>query len=47
MSPPVPQREVHQSTGLGVAARILRELGAGLLELREAVAARYAAGGRP
>ena len=28
----------------GVAARILKELGAGLLELREAVAAQYAAG---
>ena len=30
--------------GEGVAARILQELGAGLLELREAVAAQYAAG---
>jgi hypothetical protein len=30
--------------GEGVAARVLQELGAGLLELREAVAAQYAAG---
>jgi hypothetical protein len=33
--------------GDGVAARILQEFGAGLLELREAVAARYAAGVDP
>jgi hypothetical protein len=33
--------------GEGVAARVLQELGAGLLELREAVAARYAAGVEP
>jgi hypothetical protein len=33
--------------GEGVAARILQELGAGLLELREAVAAQYAAGVDP
>jgi hypothetical protein len=33
--------------GEGVAARVLQELGAGLLELREAVAARYAAGVDP
>jgi Clp amino terminal domain, pathogenicity island component len=32
------------SEGEGVAARVLQELGAGLLELREAVAAQYAAG---
>jgi hypothetical protein len=31
--------------GEGVAARVLEELGGGLLELREAVVARYAAGG--
>jgi ATP-dependent Clp protease ATP-binding subunit ClpC len=30
--------------GEGVAAWVLQEFGAGLLELREAVAARYAAG---
>ncbi|HEX8862010.1 MAG TPA: Clp protease N-terminal domain-containing protein [Actinomycetes bacterium] len=35
------------SEGEGVAARVLQELGAGLLELREAVAARYAAGVEP
>jgi ClpA/ClpB-like protein len=35
------------SEGEGVAARILQELGAGLLELREAVAAQYAAGVDP
>jgi Clp amino terminal domain, pathogenicity island component len=35
------------SEGEGVAARVLQELGAGLLELREAVAARYAAGVDP
>jgi ATP-dependent Clp protease ATP-binding subunit ClpC len=35
------------SEGEGVAARVLQELGAGLLELREAVAARYAAGADP
>jgi Clp amino terminal domain, pathogenicity island component len=35
------------SEGEGVAARVLQELGAGLLELREAVAARYAAGAAP
>jgi ATP-dependent Clp protease ATP-binding subunit ClpA len=33
--------------GEGVAARVLQELGAGLLELREAVAAQYAAGVDP
>ena len=33
--------------GEGVAARVLQELGAGLLELREAVAALYAAGVEP
>jgi Clp amino terminal domain, pathogenicity island component len=33
--------------GEGVAARVLQELGAGLLELREAVAAHYAAGVDP
>jgi hypothetical protein len=33
--------------GDGVAARVLQELGAGLLELREAVAAQYAAGVDP
>jgi len=33
--------------GEGVAARILQELGAGLLELREAVASQYAAGADP
>jgi hypothetical protein len=33
--------------GEGVAARVLQELGAGLLELREAVAAQYAAGVEP
>jgi ATP-dependent Clp protease ATP-binding subunit ClpA len=33
--------------GEGVAARVLQELGAGLLELREAVLARYAAGADP
>jgi len=33
--------------GEGVAARVLQELGAGLLELREAVAAKYAAGVDP
>jgi hypothetical protein len=33
--------------GEGVAARVLEGLGAGLLELREAVAARYAAGANP
>jgi hypothetical protein len=33
--------------GEGVAARVLEELGAGLLQLREAVAARYAAGAEP
>jgi Clp amino terminal domain, pathogenicity island component len=33
--------------GEGVAARILQELGAGLLELREAVASQYAAGVDP
>jgi Clp amino terminal domain, pathogenicity island component len=33
--------------GEGVAARVLQELGAGLLELREAVADRYAAGVDP
>jgi hypothetical protein len=33
--------------GEGVASRVLQELGAGLLELREAVAARYAAGVDP
>jgi len=33
--------------GEGVAARVLQELGGGLLELREAVAARYAAGVDP
>jgi ATP-dependent Clp protease ATP-binding subunit ClpC len=32
------------SEGDGVAARVLQELGAGLLQLREAVAAQYAAG---
>jgi hypothetical protein len=35
------------SEGKGVAARVLQELGAGLLELREAVAAQYAAGVDP
>ena len=35
------------SEGEGVAARVLQELGAGLLELREAVAAQYAAGVDP
>jgi Clp amino terminal domain, pathogenicity island component len=35
------------SEGEGVAARVLQELGGGLLELREAVAARYAAGSIP
>jgi ATP-dependent Clp protease ATP-binding subunit ClpC len=35
------------SEGEGVAAQILQELGAGLLELREAVAAQYAAGVDP
>ena len=35
------------SEGEGVAARVLQELGAGLLELREAVAAQYAAGVNP
>jgi Clp amino terminal domain, pathogenicity island component len=35
------------SDGEGVAARVLQELGAGLLELREAVAAQYAAGVDP
>ena len=33
--------------GEGVAARVLQELGGGLLELREAVAAQYAAGVNP
>jgi hypothetical protein len=33
--------------GEGVAARVLQDLGAGLLELREAVAAQYAAGVDP
>jgi hypothetical protein len=33
--------------GDGVAARVLQELGGGLLELREAVAAQYAAGADP
>jgi hypothetical protein len=33
--------------GDGVAARVLQELGAGLLELQEAVAAQYAAGVEP
>jgi len=33
--------------GQGVAAQVLQELGAGLLELREAVAAQYAAGVDP
>jgi hypothetical protein len=33
--------------GEGVAARVLQELGGGLLELREAVAAQYAAGADP
>jgi Clp amino terminal domain, pathogenicity island component len=33
--------------GEGLAARVLQELGAGLLELREAVAAQYAAGVDP
>jgi hypothetical protein len=33
--------------GEGVAARVLQELGAGLLELREAVTARHAAGAEP
>jgi Clp amino terminal domain, pathogenicity island component len=33
--------------GEGVAARVLQQLGAGLLELREAVAAQYAAGVDP
>ena len=33
--------------GEGVAARVLQELGAGLLDLREAVAAQYAAGVDP
>jgi hypothetical protein len=33
--------------GEGIAARVLQELGAGLLELREAVAAQYAAGVDP
>ncbi|HEU4400240.1 MAG TPA: Clp protease N-terminal domain-containing protein [Actinomycetota bacterium] len=33
--------------GEGVAAQVLQQLGAGLLELREAVAARYAAGVDP
>lgn len=35
------------SEGEGVAARVLQELGAGLLELREAVAAQHAAGVDP
>jgi hypothetical protein len=35
------------SEGDGVAARVLQDLGAGLLELREAVAAQYAAGVDP
>lgn len=35
------------SQGEGVAAQVLQELGAGLLELREAVAAQYAAGVEP
>ena len=35
------------SEGEGVAARVLQELGAGLLELQEAVAAQYAAGVDP
>jgi hypothetical protein len=35
------------SEGEGVAARVLQALGAGLLELREAVAAQYAAGVEP
>jgi hypothetical protein len=35
------------SEGEGVAARVLQELGAGLLELQEAVAAQYAAGVEP
>ena len=35
------------SEGEGVAAGVLQELGAGLLELREAVAAQHAAGVDP